>query len=313
MTLLTKKYHVETLYLTTLDHRLCYRLYKNLDNSNDKKMVMLHGAGVAGVDTWSNIISLLEHWQYILVPDLRGMGDTYALECFNEDLSETALVTSVDVNDAMAKASLERAVIEPSFDVFDLVADVALLTHHLSWDSFDLAGYSLGGLVAMLYKQKYPLQVDKQFLLEPGLLDRVNWLETKALRDQYAQTVEQLRSNNAEQGIIHFLTTISPNSKAAPASQALAVQRLARRSLGFANALDAVNQSIHDIDREQLVAVQGNTVSMVGSLSVESMHQYHQQLSASMRQWVYHNIAGTDHSLPYQKPRQISRIFNEHF
>ncbi|MEM5527534.1 alpha/beta hydrolase [Gammaproteobacteria bacterium AS21] len=311
MTSLTKKYQVETLYLVTLDHRICYRLYKNLHSSNDRKMVMLHGAGVAGVDTWSNIISLLEHWQYILVPDLRGMGDSYALECFNESLS-AEVPTQIDGHNIVANATLKNKFVEPSFDVFDLVADVALMTGQLNWSCFDLAGYSLGGLVAMLYKQKYPLQVDKQFLLEPGLLDRVSWLETKALRAQYAQTVEHLRSNHAEQGIIHFLTTISPNSKATPASQALAVKRLARRSLGFANALEAVNQAIHDIDREQLVAAQGDTLSMVGSLSVESMHLYHQQLSDSMAHWVYHNIAGTDHSLPYQKPRQISRIFNEH-
>jgi pimeloyl-ACP methyl ester carboxylesterase len=311
MTLLTKKYQVETLYLVTLDQRICYHLYKNLHNTNDKKMIMLHGAGVAGVDTWSNIISLLEHWQYILVPDLRGMGDTYALECFNESLSAQT-PKQMDTHDLVANATLKSKIVEPGFGVFDLVTDVALITNQLSWAFFDLAGYSLGGLVAMLYKQKYPLQVDKQFLLEPGLLDRLSWLETKALRDQYAQTVEYLRNNNAEQGIIHFLTTISPNSKTTPASQALAVKRLARRSLGFANALDAVNQAIHDIDREKLIAAQGNTLSMVGSLSVGSMHQYHQQLSDSMVHWVYHNIAGTDHSLPYQKPRQISRIFNEH-
>ncbi|WP_315983179.1 hypothetical protein [Aliamphritea spongicola] len=37
---------------------------------------MLHGAGVAGEDTWQALLAQLDMWSEVLVPDLRGMGQT---------------------------------------------------------------------------------------------------------------------------------------------------------------------------------------------------------------------------------------------
>lgn len=41
------------------------------------------------------------------------------------------------------------------------------------------------------------------------------------------------------------------------------------------------------------------------------MHQLHLQLAERMPNWHYFHVAGTDHSLPFQKPRQIARIMNQ--
>lgn len=243
---------------------------------------MLHGAGVAGLDTWSSIIAMLDKWQYILVPDLRGMGET-----------------------------AHTNAIEKAFNTQQLVTDMETIIQNLGWEAFDLAGYSLGGLIAMLFKQRHPQKIDKQFLLEPGLLDRLHWHESVNLRLSYADVATQLRTGNAEQAVMQFLSTISPNSKSMKSAQKLAIQRLMQRHLGFANALECVNQAAQSIDRERLVADQNRVVSMIGGLSVESMHQYHQVLADKHHNWRYYSIAGTDHSLPYQKPRQIARLFNE--
>lgn len=141
------------LTLETNGQSITYRLYTNPDVKNGRRIVLLHGAGVAGMDTWSFIAKMLDQWQEVLIPDLRGMGDTWP-------------------------SSGE----EESFTASDLVTDLSSLVDYLGWWSFDLGGYSMGGMVAMLYKQQYPSRIGKQFLLESALLDRPTWDETKALR-----------------------------------------------------------------------------------------------------------------------------------
>jgi len=58
------------------DQHLHYRLYRNPVLHNGRKLLLIHGAGVAGEDTWHMLTAFLEHWQEILVPDLRGAGQS---------------------------------------------------------------------------------------------------------------------------------------------------------------------------------------------------------------------------------------------
>jgi len=263
------------------DQHIHYRIYRNPEVSNGRRLVLLHGAGVAGEDTWHALIAFLDQWQEVLVPDLRGMGQTRSPD--GEEHPFTAL---------------------------QLMQDISQLVDHLGWWQFDLGGYSMGGLVSLLYKQAHPERVTKQYLLEPAVLDRPCWDTTVALRQQYAQAAEQMRSGDAEKGVLNFLDTISPNRKVSTQAERMTVQRLAQRPLGFANALQCVTTAISELDREQLVAAQGDVSSFVGGLSVELMHQYHRGLAERLPSWHYFLVAGTDHSLPFQKPRQIGRIFN---
>lgn len=277
-----KKFSIPAQFTQINDQRICYRLYTNEAIENDRKLVLLHGAGVAGEDTWSLISSMLSQWRYILIPDLRGMGQTFSVS--NE---------------------------EQAFSTFDLVSDLEQLAAMLRWDVFDLAGYSLGGLVAMLYKQRNGGQVNLQMVLEPGLLDRYLWKDSQRLRQVYAQAAMTIREGGAERGVRSFLDTISPQRKTSVEADNMAIARLMTRHLGFANALDCVNQAAIGLDREQLIQDQGQMLAIIGGLSVEEMHRYHQHLSESYSHWQYLDIPGTDHSLPYQKPRQIARAFNQ--
>jgi len=263
------------------DQHLHYRLYRNPVLHNGRKLLLIHGAGVAGEDTWHMLTAFLEHWQEILVPDLRGAGQS----------------ESPDGR-------------EYPFSVQTLVSDMAALLDQLGWWQFDLGGYSLGGLVSMLLKQCYPDRVGKQFLLESAVLDRPDWVSTIELRQRYSSAAVHLRSDDREQGIRQFLDTISPNRKASAQTESVAVSRLARRPLGFAHALDAVTAAINSIDRDALLASQGDVSSFIGGLSVELMHQLHLTLAEQMPNWHYFMVPGTDHSLPFQKPRQIARIMN---
>jgi len=270
--------------LTLPDQSLCYRIYRNEQARPGRRLLLIHGAGVAGTDTWHLLSAHLSHWHEILIPDLRGAGDS----------------VFPDGN-------------EYAFKVEELVNDMAALVDHLAWWQFDLGGYSLGGLVSMLLKQRYPDRVGKQYLLESAVLDRPDWHSTVQLRQRYSEAAVHLRDDNQERGIVQFLDTISPNRRVSAQVEAVAVKRLARRPLGFAHALDSVTDASNRLDRDGLVAAQGDVSSYIGGLSVDLMHQLHQSMAEQLPNWHYFMVPGTDHSLPFQKPRQIARSMNEEY
>lgn len=274
-------YNLSVQHLHLPDQHISYRLYKHPDPQRSRRLVMLHGAGVAGEDTWAAISGMVTGWGEILVPDQRGTGQTRY-----PDGEEHA------------------------FTVNELVNDLSALVDHLGWWQFDLAGYSMGGMVALLYKQRCHDRVQKQYLLEAAVLDRPCWESTVTLRQQYTEAAVHLRGASAETGIKAFLDTISPNRKLAPQAELLTIQRLGQRPLGFANALNCVTTAINELDRESLVAAQGDVTSFIGGHSVDLMHQYHRDLAERLPNWHYFMVPGTDHSLPFQKPRQIARIMD---
>lgn len=276
-------FKVETYSFHLPDQHITYRIYRNPSIAGQRRLVLLHGAGVAGVDTWQHIIAFLSHWSEVLVPDQRGMGDTV-------------------YPDGQ----------EHSFSAQQLVADLNALVDYLGWWQFDLGGYSLGGLVALLFKQQHADRVGKQYLLESAVLDRPCWESTVQLREQFSAATVHLRQNSSvEQGIGHFLDAISPNRRVSPQVEALTVSRLGQRPHGFAHALECVTEAIKTLDREALIAAQGDVTSFIGGNSVDLMHQYQRELAARLANWHYFMLPGTDHSLPFQKPRQIAKIMNE--
>ncbi|WP_207063892.1 alpha/beta fold hydrolase [Motiliproteus sp. SC1-56] len=272
----------DVLWLETDWQRIRYRRYCNPYHPAPRRLLLVHGAGVAGDDTWGHLVPYLSHWSEVLVPDLRGMGET----CYPDGVERPCRVEEY---------------------VDDLVA---LLDHH-GWWAFDLAGYSLGGLLALLLKARYPHRVHKQFLVESALLDRADMAAVIALRDRYSEAAQRMREpGGARDGVQFFLDTISPNRILSPRAEATTIDRLARRSLGFSYALDAVSEACRRLDRAQLLAVQKDVSSFVGGRSVEELHRYQAALAASRPDWRYHCIRGCDHSLPFQKPRQVARQMN---
>lgn len=274
-------YKISTYQFNLPDQQISYQLYRKTCIGKPRRLVALHGAGVAGQDTWATITMLATQWDEILIPDQRGTGNTRY-----PDGEEYV------------------------FTVNELVSDLSNLVDHLGWWSFDLAGYSMGGMVALLYKQRYHDRVKKQYLLEAAVLDRPSWESTVDLRRQFSAAAEQLKQDQAETGIKAFLNAISPNRKVTPQTELLTIQRLGARPLGFANALNCVTEAIHTIDREVLVAAQGDVTSFIGGRSVDLLHQYQRDLAERLPNWHYFMVPGTDHSLPFQKPRQIARIMD---
>ncbi|RDE24769.1 alpha/beta hydrolase [Motiliproteus coralliicola] len=270
-------------YLELSSQHLGYRLYRNRYKEQGRRLLLLHGAGVAGEETWEPVVAHLHSWSEVLVPDLRGMGQTR------------------DPNDAEAPFTIEQ-----------VCGDLIQLLDQVEWWAFDLGGYSFGGLVSLLLKQQMPHRVHKQYLVESALVDRSDPQDALQRRRLYSEVASELRcSEDPAASIMAFLNLVSPRRIASPRGDAISLERLGRRPRGFANALDAVTEFGQRSDRAELLRSQGDISSFVGGRTAEPMHQYNQQLEHQFERWHYHSVRGCDHSLPYQKPRQLAALFEQ--
>lgn len=100
--------------------------------SDDKpKLVLIHGNN-SGADHWRDVMEAFEGEYSLLVPDLRGFGDSSYLK--------------------------------PVRSLLELAQDLKELLNHLNWQHFSVLGWSLGGGVAMELAAIMPAQVDKLVL-----------------------------------------------------------------------------------------------------------------------------------------------------
>ena len=90
-------------------------------------LVCLHGAGVAAELTWKSMATTLQGYRDVYCPDLRGMGRSHPL-------GDT----------------------EIPFTAHAIADDVADWLRHCHVTSYDLVGYSFGGLVALLLHDRGP-------------------------------------------------------------------------------------------------------------------------------------------------------------
>ncbi|MCK0715387.1 alpha/beta fold hydrolase [Chromohalobacter sarecensis] len=246
-------------------------------------VVMLHGAGVAAELTWGPMVTYLDTWRTFLMPDLRGMGATRAAD------------------------GRERP-----FSLDEVVDDVEALLDAQNIDQCDVMGYSFGGLVAMRLKQRLGARIGRMMLLEPALLEREDHATMVRVRDGYAEAARAIReAPTPEAGIVAFLDLIAPHRSRNPRAERMMIRRLAHRPLGFANALDCVTDAVRHLDRDALLEAQCDVTSVVGGKSLAAMQAYHAALARHRTDWRYIELPGTDHSLPFQKPRRLAALLQE--
>lgn len=282
---MTDLYQIQRFSLRVPGQTIAYSIFtRNLEKK--RNLLMLHGAGVGGELTWNLIIRRLEHWSSILVPDLRGTGKT-------------------------RHPSRQ----EHSFTAEQLLQDLRLLLEQHGWNEFDVAGYSFGGMLAMLLKQIFGKQINQAYLLEPALLDRRSITEVGALREHFSEIAQGVRHSQPGHGledqIAKFLDLVSPHRQKTGRAAEMSIQRLAHRPVGLANALDCVTRTLQQLDRAALLEAQGHTTSFYGGHSHPALRAFHQNLAVHQPDWVAHEIPGTDHSLPFQKPARIASLINE--
>jgi len=263
------------------DQEVYYRLYRRA-GAPARRLLLLHGGGVAGRLTWGGIVPRLEHWSEILVPDLRGTGKTRYPDH-----------------------------VEHGFEAEEVVGDMVALTDHLGWERFDLGGYSYGGLVAMLLKERLGERVEKTFLFEPALLGKMRRDELAASRDWLLQAASRLKdAEQTEAGLEIFLDAVAPNRRRGSKSETVMRERLSRRPAGLACAVECVSHASRRIDRDALIAAQAHVSSFVGERSHPDVYRYCQAIAEHRADWLCHLIQGADHALPFQKPDAIARLMN---
>lgn len=256
--------------------RLAYRHVKNPDGGG--KILLLHGAGVAGDLTWTPMLGALAPCADLLIPDLYGAGDTVH----------------------------EQG--EQAFVITDQLEHLRALLDQLDWHDFDLVGYSFGGLCAMELARALPTRITNLILIEPGLMERADWQETLQRRRLYTRATEPLKTaKDPRDGVTAFLDLVSPNRSRHPRVESRVISRLAHRPLGLAYALEAIAQHAETLDRPELIGSLPRTLSLVGSKTPKPAHELHQQLSNQHAHWHYEVIEGCDHALPYQKPDAVGR------
>lgn len=279
---------------------LAYTLYEN-DEAEDKssKLVLLHGAGVAGELTWAYVAHYLKNWHQILVPDFPNAGQSYFLD---EDLNEIERACQLE---------------EISNSVIDLLS-------HLSWQQIDLVGYSLGGLIALDINRKTieesdcDLSIGKFGLIEPALFSAKSETEAKEFRASYKPIAEQvLRDPESKAPFLSFLNKVSPNRIENPQADEIALKRLMQRPLGFAYSVSAVSEFIerNDSARDDLIAhlsgIEGNGVGIVGELSDGGLLEAQEFIASKINHWDVHVVPKADHGLVYLKPKKIANILNQ--
>lgn len=269
------------------DTQLAYRLIEVANSKTDGCCLMLHGAGVAGELTYGPMLEYLSHWRWLLVPDLNGMGDSFYLERHEAPLTIEALS-----------------------------ADIQSLLSELNWKDFDIVGYSLGGLVALHLNAELRAitgQSHKLALMEPASLER-ECVDTLAeVRQRYRIASETIReTGDVELGIAHFMDGVSPNRRKHPVAEATTQSRLAHRPIGFSYALDAVTDWVEKVSgniklRDDLINSADQVFLLSGALSHELLRKHYDELVSNHQGWQHKSLSGCDHSLPFQKPRQIAK------
>ncbi|WP_043447140.1 alpha/beta fold hydrolase [Halotalea alkalilenta] len=254
----------------------------DIESAGGSPLVLLHGAGVAGGLTWGPLIELIAPRPTLLVPDLRGAGH-----------------------------SRDPDGVERPFTVDQVVEDIVALLDDQRVGRCEVVGYSFGGLVAMRLRQRLGERIESMTLIEPGLLERAGQTEMLCVRQGYHRAAARVRSGvEVEAGIVDFLDLIAPRRSRHPRIEQVAIARLAERPLGFANALDCVAQAVGGLDRAEVIDAQRQVLCVVGAKSPETLRDYHHTLAAARDDWECVEIAGADHSLPFQKPRRIAALLD---
>ncbi|TYL47574.1 alpha/beta fold hydrolase [Marinomonas sp. IMCC 4694] len=280
-------------FLSLPNADIAYRLYENPLAKTDRTCLLLHGAGVAGDITYEPMLPHLTQWRWMLVPDLKGMG-----------------------------ASFHQHGREAAVSIAELTDEVAALVAHIDWHDFDVIAYSLGGLVALNLNHRRCLQGQKSLkmaLLEPASLDREDLSLLKDVRQKYRYASGLIRdTGDVELGVASFMDGVSPNRRKHPVAEATTQSRLAHRPFGFAYALDAVTDFVETMSaqpllRESMIASSEQVFLFSGELSHEALKQHYELLSQQNTAWQHTSLSACDHSLPFQKPRQIANHINKWF
>lgn len=256
-------------------------LYQFPNACSERRLVLLHGSGVAGELTWTYVVNYLKGWSEVLVVDFAGMGKS----CFHHTIQPV---------------------------LSDYVAQVKELLAALDWQEFDVAGYSFGGMVSSRLITQHS-GIGLCFLMEPALLSGTSSASLLEKADTYRGIADWLDEHpDDHDAYLRFLNIVSPRRKANAVSDRVAIKRLRPAQAGFCQALRAVSEAITNDTAALLNWTSPRPgMSFVGALSNPEMQARQEKLEAESLGWFGQVIPGADHSLVFTHPKQVARLMNE--
>ena len=256
-------------------------------NTSCRRLLLIHGAGVAGELTWSFVANYLQNWDEILIPDLPSMGGS-------------SFQSRINVGDYFNKGV--------GFGLY--IDSLHELLHCFKWDDFSLGGYSFGGLLALHLSEQFSLR--SLALIEPAALLSVrvgDLIDRGRLYHDMGNKI--LSSPHSEFEFLQFLNAVSPDRSSDEKMDALAIKRLMAKPLGLAHGVLAVGEALQAHAADYAVwAPNMPGCSFVGGLSGQSMKERHRLLASKSLEWQFHEIPESDHGLIYTRPRQIARLMD---
>lgn len=270
-------------FLTTPDQTIHYTLYRrdSVPTSEANRLLLLHGTGAGGDFTWKNMVPYLDHWHEILVPDLRGAGETYG-----PDNTETP------------------------FTVEQVLDDLNLILDKYSWQAFDIAGYSFGGYIAVRLKQQLKDRIKHMTLIEAALLSTMSGHEKINYQKNVLNAAEALLADDKDAGVQCFLELVAPDFLQKKRLGRF-FSRLTDRPRGMGYTLMSLFDNVNDMDVNELATCARNVDSIIGQDSYQDMIDFNLKLAEERDDWQCHILENADHSLIFQYPREIADILNQ--
>lgn len=252
------------------------------NNNAQQTIVFLHGF-TGSTNTWKNVVSQLPSTIRCIAVDLIGHGKT------------------------AAPATVE------SYSMAFQVELLHELFHHLQLDTFSLAGYSMGGRVALSYAVHYPSGIE-HLLLEsasPGLLDAQQ-------RSTRKQTDEALAEKILAHGIEAFVNRweniplfASQKNLSSEVQHEIRYERMQQRETGLANSLRGMGTGVMPaLWGEPLTKLTMPVTLVTGQLD-EKFVQLNNEMQKQIKKANHLIIPAVGHAIHVENPTKFATIVKE--
>jgi pimeloyl-ACP methyl ester carboxylesterase len=168
-----------------------------------KPLVLLHGYPLDHT-IWNEVVPVLEGEFDLILPDLRGFGQSQA--------------------------------VEPQYTMADMAADVAALLDALGVEKTYIAGHSMGGYVALAFVRNYPERV-----LGLGLVSSQALGDSPERKDGRYATADEIMRTGVGPVAESMSPKLTPEKRVQEFVHALIAEQ---RPIGLANALKAMAERL---------------------------------------------------------------------
>ncbi|MEL0638664.1 alpha/beta hydrolase [Marinomonas sp. TI.3.20] len=249
--------------------------YYSFSGSTGRKLLLLHGSRLAGLDTWGRVVPNLTEWSEILIPDLPGVGSNNPQNVTDHDFTLSMIIDSI-------KSLIDK----------------------YGWSEFDLVGYSIGGFIGSAFLKAYPDMILNQLIIESALfvVPEKKLSEVGVTMNEIAD----LMLTDPDKGNNTFSDLVSSNQRKFPLSTSV---RPIHNALGFANLLRILGGFCLSDKVLPLIDCQRNTTLVVTEYSTREANEmaFHikQRISCEVI-----SIPNFDHSFVFVDPIMTANLIN---